>query len=156
MRARRKAISSKAQPLQDTLRACAAFSALPTSFPAIGQDDRMIGLEDIVIKGDSRITESSAGAIEGYRALTLSGATGVQTPIREVPQTAEAVTREYSRVAARPPSPRRLFKTSSSVEAEASLSEIAAEKTWRDGNRCEQRFPSFIGFSAIFKNEPEL
>ncbi|PRD55024.1 iron complex outermembrane receptor protein [Phyllobacterium myrsinacearum] len=71
--------------------------AISTSLtgPAFSQEGPVIELEPIVIQGSKgdRVVTTTAGDVDGYRALTATSATLTETPLRQVPQSIEVVPR---------------------------------------------------------------
>lgn len=76
------------------LAAALALSAAPGMFGfAIAQEAGDTLLETIVIEG-SGATETTAGPVDGYRALTASSATRTGTPVERIPQNIQVIPRK--------------------------------------------------------------
>lgn len=63
--------------------------------PAYGQQGPEIRLQEIVVDGTAEgVTETTAGPVNGYRALTAGSATKTDTPVEQIPQNIQVIPRK--------------------------------------------------------------
>lgn len=66
----------------------------PQAAPAPAPAADAIVLDTVVVEGRAGITETTAGPVQGYRALTAGSATKTDTPIEQIPQTIAVIPRQ--------------------------------------------------------------
>ncbi|MDP3410378.1 TonB-dependent siderophore receptor [Bosea sp. (in: a-proteobacteria)] len=75
-----------------------AFSCLsPLAAPAFAQQPNAVQLDTITVEGPrdgARITDTTAGPVQGIRALTAGSATRTDTPIEQLPQSIQVLPRQ--------------------------------------------------------------
>lgn len=72
----------------------AAQSAPPTGSAVPTPAAEPIALGTVVVEGQAGITETTAGPVQGYRALTAGSATKTDTPVEQIPQTIVVIPRQ--------------------------------------------------------------
>lgn len=70
-----------------------AATSVFVALPVIAQDANVIQLEPIIIGGGFDTTQTTAGPIQGYRALTAGSATKTDRSIEIIPQNIQAIPR---------------------------------------------------------------
>lgn len=83
---------SKRRRMNGRTIALLASATIPTS--GFAQQIQEISLQPVIVQSTlSDITATTAGDVEGYRALTASSATLTATPLREIPQSIQVIPR---------------------------------------------------------------
>lgn len=62
--------------------------------PTPAQGTETIALDPVLVEGQATVTETTAGPVQGYRALTSGSATRTDTPIEQIPQAIVVIPRQ--------------------------------------------------------------
>ena len=113
--------------------------ATANPFSALAQSSEPVDLSEIVVEGQAA-EETTAGPVEGYRALTADGATGTRTPLEQIPQSIVVI-------------PRSVIEDQASPNVGAALRNVAGVQTNNPASTPAFDSTLLRGFQAEFLDD---